>query len=564
MQPLDYAAIVAYLAITMLIVYRASRKQEDTEDFFLGNRSMPWFAVGLSIMATLLSTNTYLGAPGEMIKYGPAWVLGFAAYPLILLVVLYVWIPFFMRLRLTSAYDYLAERYDYRARLLGGLLFLGLRLGWMSMVVYTASKAMVAMVGDALAPLSQWLGAAQPIYPVIAVVGAAATIYACIGGMRAVIWTDVLQAFMLFGGVLVIILYVMGSERTGVGTWWQTVVSRSAAPPQVKWFSWDIAERTTILATAFNLFAWNVCTHCSDQVALQRYFTTSSIRAARSSFVVNIVSAASIGLLLSIAGLALRYFYLEHAGLLAGVHRPGGGAHDLITPESGADDLMPYFFMYQLPAGFGGLILVSFLCDAMQTVVSGVNSIAAIITQVLRERVVRHSDQLEMRLARGVTLGVGILTTLLALWAAMFALRSGHTIFDMLPRMFNMFLGPLAAMFILGMFCPRVTAAVVLPVTLVTQFFSSVFSWWAEVPHLCRLVGLHRLAEFWPTILGVYKDGDVIKLHTPSVMLAVGVPCLFGIGLGWAVSLVAGRREHPGTAFTWRAVLSRPPQDADG
>ena len=244
----------------------------------------------------------------------------------------------------------------------------------------------------------------------------------------------------------------------------RTVASHLRPPPKIAWFSWDIAERTTIFGAAFQLFAWNVCTHCSDQVALQRYFTTDSIRAARNSFVVNISSAAAIGLLLSYAGLALRYFYLEHAGLLAG----------RLTPESGADDLMPFFFMNQLPAGFGGLILVSFLCDAMQTVVSGVNSIAAIITQVLRERVIGHNKQLEMRLARGVTFGVGILTTLLALWAATFALRSGHTIFDMLPRMFNMFLGPLAAMFILGMFCRRVTAGVILPVIVITQFFSSV------------------------------------------------------------------------------------------
>src|SRR6185437_3109681 len=164
----------------------------------LGNRRMPWFAVGLSIMATLLSTNTYLGAPGEMIKYGPAWMLGMVAYPLVALVVMYLWIPFFMRLRLTSAYDYLAERYDRRARVLGGLLFLGLRLGWMSMVVYTASKAMAAMVGGSLESITKFVGAEHPIFPIIAAVGAAATIYACIGGMRAVIWTDVLQAFMLF------------------------------------------------------------------------------------------------------------------------------------------------------------------------------------------------------------------------------------------------------------------------------------------------------------------------------------------------------------------------------
>src|SRR3954468_6563882 len=136
MQPLDYVAVVAYLAVTMLIVYRSSRKQDDTENFFLGGRSMPWFAVGLSIMATLLSTNTYLGAPGEMIRYGPAYVLGYVAYPLAAVVVIFAWIPFFMPLRMTSAYEYLERRFDYRARLLGGLLFLGMRLGWMSMVVY--------------------------------------------------------------------------------------------------------------------------------------------------------------------------------------------------------------------------------------------------------------------------------------------------------------------------------------------------------------------------------------------------------------------------------------------
>ena len=104
--------MVAYLAVTLAILYRAGRKQHDTEDFFLGGRSMPWLAVGLSIMATLLSTNTYLGAPGEMISYGPAYFFGFLAYPIAAAIVLVLWIPFFMRLRLTSAYEYLEQRYD--------------------------------------------------------------------------------------------------------------------------------------------------------------------------------------------------------------------------------------------------------------------------------------------------------------------------------------------------------------------------------------------------------------------------------------------------------------------
>ena len=126
---------------------------------------MPWFAVGLSIMATLLSTNTSLGFSGEIIKYGPAYLLGILAYPVAAVIVIYLWIPFFMHFRLTSAYEYLERRFDRRARLLGGLLFLGLRLGWMSMVVYTASMAMVTMVSGPLTAVANFLGASHRSTP---------------------------------------------------------------------------------------------------------------------------------------------------------------------------------------------------------------------------------------------------------------------------------------------------------------------------------------------------------------------------------------------------------------
>ena len=124
MQWLDYVAIALYLAVTLWIAYRASKKQKDAEDFFLGGRRMPWFAVGLSLMATLLSTNTYLGAPGELIRHGPAYFIGFLAYPLVALVVAGVWIPFFMRLRMTSAYEYLERRFDAKTRALTSFFFL--------------------------------------------------------------------------------------------------------------------------------------------------------------------------------------------------------------------------------------------------------------------------------------------------------------------------------------------------------------------------------------------------------------------------------------------------------
>jgi SSS family solute:Na+ symporter len=506
---------------------------------------MPWLAVGLSIMATLLSTNTYLGAPGEMIRYGPAYFFGFVGYPLAAIVVLSLWVPFFMRLRFTSAYEYLEQRYDERVRFIGALLFLGLRLGWMSMVVYTASMAMVTMVPGPLEAVSHLLRTPHPVYPVIAAVGIVATIYACLGGIRAVIWTDVLQAVMLFGGVILIIGYVAWAEGTGPAAWWAEVSATRDSPQRMRWASWDIAERTTVLWAAISVLIWHSCTHCSDQVALQRYFSTTSLASARKSFIVNIVSACTIGLLLGVAGLALRYFYLLH----------GDRLHAGLSPTSGADQLMPFFYAFELPAGFGGLILVSFLCDAMQTLGSGVNSIAAVVTKdVMGDRATSNGGG--VRSARLVTLGVGAVSTVLAVLAASYAMHASKSIFDMLPRMFNMFLGPLAVMFMIGMFYRRATAPVILLVVLITQVFSTTWSWWGEVPLLLDFLGLDGFIEGWISILGIDSAG---KPRTPSVMLAVAAPVLFGLAIGAVCSRLFGRDQHSGTELTWRSVMRRPP-----
>lgn len=554
LETLDYLAIVAYLAATWWIAYRATRKTEDTEDFFLGGREMPWFIVGLSIMATLLSTNTYLGLPGEIIKFGPAYIVGYAAYPFIYLIVSRLWIPFFMRMRLTSAYEYLERRFDFRARLLGDALFLLMRLGWMSMVVYTGSVAMAAMAPAPLQKVADFFHQGlNPIYPVVIAVGVAATIYACVGGIKAVIWTDVLQAVMLFGGVAVIIGYTMWSEGTGPATWWR-VIKEDANSPDLVWVgNFNVAERTTVLWAFLSILAWSCCTHCSDQVALQRYFTTNSTIAARRSFVVSLASSAIIGLLLAVSGLALRYYYMRHLTQL----QPG------MTVASSAEQLMPRFFADVLPAGFGGLILVSFLCDALQTLGSGVNSIAAIISRDTAQ----HGGGAEagrIRFARISTLFVGGLTTCLAVVAAYLVSETGNTIINMLPKMFNMFLGPLAVLFMIGMFYRRATPGLAIAVVLFTQLASTTWSWWPEIAGLLAKLGLNDAAEAWVSIFGtMVNDKGLVVPRPPSVMLAIFAPVAFGLLLGAVVSALFGSNDHKGVAFTWKSVLSRPSERPD-
>jgi SSS family solute:Na+ symporter len=284
-------------------------------------------------------------------------------------------------------------------------------------------------------------------------------------------------------------------------------------------------------------------------VALQRYFTTTSTTAARRSFVVSLASSAAIGFLLAVSGLALRYYYMQHLDQL----QPG------MTVGSSAEQLMPRFFSDVLPAGFGGLILVSFLCDSLQTLGSGVNSIAAIISRDSAQHGV-GAEAGRIRFARISTLFVGGLTTCLAVLAAFLVSRNpDNTIINMLPKMFNMFLGPLAVLFMIGMFYRRATAGVAIAVVVLTQLASTTWSWWPELAGLLSSLGLHDAADAWVSVFGtmVNAKGETVP-RPPSVMLAVFAPVFVGLVLGAIASALFGRDDHPGTAYTWKSVLNRP------
>jgi SSS family solute:Na+ symporter len=511
LEAIDFVMVGVYLLVTFGIVVWSSRKQDTTEDFFLAGRRMPWLAVGMSLLATLMSTITYLGLPGEIVKNGVAMLFGYLAIPLSMCVVLLLWIPFFMRLRMTSAYEYLEQRFCYRARLLGGLLFFLLRLGWISVVVYAASLALEQMTGWSL-------------YRIIVVVGVAATVYTCIGGIRAVIWNDVLQFVMLFGGTLLTLGYVMWTTGTGPVDWWASVSAdpntvRHTTPPL---FSFDLTVRMTIITAMMQSFFWVICTHASDQVVLQRYFTTSSLSAARRSYLVNAVSDITVGSMLALSGLALLSFYLQHPGYLP----PG------MSPGTSADKVLPYFFAHQLPAGLGGLILAGFLCDAMQTLDSGVNSITAVGTKDLFARLFPGSaPRGELAFARLLTIFVGLAVTVMAYGVAYNAEHSGLNIVDQMPRRFNMFLGPLASLFFIGMFLPRCTSRTAIPAVLCGLAVSIVWSWWKE------LFGTS---------------------YSPTITLAIGVPAGTSFLLAAVLGLLfEGRRDHPGREYTWRAIMRR-------
>src|SRR5262245_49937898 len=524
LEVFDFVVVVLYIIATLVIVYRASRHQHNTDDFFLGNRRMPWMAVGLSIMATLLSSLTYLGLTGEIVKNGIAGFMTQAAVLPAAPLVIFLFIPFFMRLRFTSAYEYLEQRFDRRARVLGSVLFFLLRLLWVSMVMYSGSFALAKMGG--------W-----DFYATIAVLGIAATLYTYFGGLEGVVWTDVIQAVMLFGGAAAIVVYVWLDTGRGPLVWWQVAGEHSAAHRQAEWFSLDPTKRITLGTALMSGFFWQICTHCSDQVVLQRYASTPSVAAARNSYITNVIALLAITSLLGVSGLALLYYYLQHPDQL-----PQGA-----TATSSGDELMPHFYATQLPLGFGGLILANFLCDAMQTLVSGVNSITAVATQdvLQHSQLAKEGVPSRLGLARKLTLVLGAVTTMIALVVAGLTEASGKNIFDLMPKTFNMFIGPLGSLFLIGMFLPRVTSRTAIPAVLGAVAVSVVWNYWKailSIPLVWQLASRYFERPF-----------DL------SIMWAYAVACVSGVVFAMILSLLFETGQpHSGQDYTWYSIMRRP------
>src|SRR5207248_2525162 len=154
----------------------------------------------------------------------------------------------------------------------------------------------------------------------IGVLGIVATLYTYFGGLEGVVWTDVVQSLMLFGGAAAIVVSVWLDTGDGPAAWWRAAAEQSAAHRHIEWFSLDPTKRITLGTALVSGFFWQICTHCSDQVVLQRYASTPSLAAARGSYLTNLVALLSITSLLAMSGLALFFYFLQHPDRLPQEH----------------------------------------------------------------------------------------------------------------------------------------------------------------------------------------------------------------------------------------------------
>ncbi len=390
---LDWIIIIGYGIGMLAVGFYYSRKNKSADDYMLGGRGMKSWKVGISLFATMFSAITYLSLPGEMIKHGPMIFLLVAALPFIYFVVAYFFIPFIMKLKITSAYELLETRLGLQNRLLAAIYFLIMRFLWMSVIIYMVAEKIIV-------PIMGW--SEQNALLVSIVMGIITIIYTSSGGLRGVVLTDVVQSFVLFGGtILAIILIInqLGSMSDIIPSQWPENWSG--------WVFFDTDVRVSFLTVFISTFGWYVCTAGSDQMAIQRYLATKDVKAARRMYLSNIVIGILVNILLIILGLSLFAYVKMNPGFLAA----GTSIID------GADTLFPRFIAIGLPVGFSGLVLAGLLAAAMSSLSSGINSSALSIVNdfILRLQNKTISESKKIKLATIISFFIGIIIVLLSL-----------------------------------------------------------------------------------------------------------------------------------------------------
>ena len=450
LQPLDWGIIGAYAVGTIAVGWYYGRKQESSREYFVGSGNMNPILIGVSLFATLLSTITYLSAPGEVVGKGPVHLATLLALPFVYVIVAFVLLPVYMRRRVTSAYELLEERLGVGLRTLGATCFLILRLIWMSLLIYLASAAMVVM-----------LGLDESSIPIVATVtGIVAVVYTSIGGLRAVVVTDLMQTILLMGGALLVIIAV--TLDYGGFAW----VPREWNPNWDKQplYSFDPKTRVSVLGTFLTTLTWYVCTAGGDQTSVQRFMATSDAKAAQRAIATQLCVASAVMLLLCFVGFALLGYYELHPDLL-----PKG-----FSLKDDADKVFPHFISYQLPVGISGLVVSAMFAAAMSSIDSGVNSITAVISTDFLKRFGSEfkTNRGELLFNKGLAFGIGVIVVI----GSTFMGEIPGNIMAVTNKTVNLLAPPIFGLFFFALYVPFARPAAVWISTLLSIVVAAVIA----------------------------------------------------------------------------------------
>ena len=426
---INYAVLFAYLFGMLLIGYYFMKKSSgETDDFFRGGKRIPWWAAGISIFATALSSITFLSIPAK--SYATDWRMLVFNLTIILgaPIVIRYYLPFFRKLKVASAYQYLEMRFNRMVRYFASALFCLFMITRIAIVLFLPSLALHAVTGI-------------NVYFCILMMGLITIAYCTMGGVEAVIWADVIQGFVLVFGALIALAFMINGTEGGIGGFFTT----AAEAGKFRTFDFDFNWAQPVFWVALlGGFANQLITYTSDQSVIQRYMTTKDQKSAARGIWLNGILCIPVSLLFFLIGAGLFTFYKSNP------------AHLDISIQN-QDAIFPHFMVTELPVGLSGLLIAAVFSAAMSTLSANINSVSTAITEDFFQQLRRSlTEKTRMRIARVSGVLVGLTGTGFALGLATWDIKS-------LWDQFNVYLGLLTSglggLFLMGIFTRRINGA---------------------------------------------------------------------------------------------------------
>lgn len=424
-RPLDALAVGIYLFAMLAIGFVSARRSATAENYFVGHRNFPGWLIGLSMLGSIISSTTFLALPAA------AYVLDWRQLtinlmvPIVAVVAIVIFIPFFRRGGLTSAFEYLGHRFGPVARLYGTVGFIFLQLIRLAQVLFLMSLPMQFITGASL----EW---------VIIGAGIFVGLYTIAGGMETVVWADAVQATIkILGGVLCLVCVLQGLP----GGFAQVVeVGEAHRKFSLGSFDWDLTQRTFWTVAILGLLNWlNI--YSGEQTIVQRYVSARTTWEARKATIIFSAVAVPVWTMFFFIGTALFVFFKVFP--------------DPAVAKLQPDQMLPYFVLTHVPVGAAGLVIAAVLAAAMSAIDSGVNSIATVtVVDLLKPYLAKgRSDRFYLQAAR-VTTGVAILV---AVGGALFFSRlEKESMNDVSLIVFSVLGGAITGLYMLGFFTRRV------------------------------------------------------------------------------------------------------------
>ncbi|WP_435893893.1 sodium:solute symporter family transporter [Oceaniferula spumae] len=426
---INWIVVAVYLLGMVGIGYWFMMREgaSSTDDYFRGGQRIPFWVAGLSIFATMLSAITFMAIPGA--AYATNWNGYIGQWPILVIIPLVVlfYLPFYRRLNITTAYEYLEKRFNVACRVIASVAFMLFHVGRVAIVLYLPALALSSVTNI-------------NIFVAIGVIGVLCIIYTVMGGIEAVVWTDAIQALVLIGGALLCFGLVIAHVDGGFGA----ITSAMSEQSKGITASWDFSDLSIgkastsgfVIFIAF-LFA-NLPSYTAGQDVVQRYVTTPTEKEAAKSLWMNIFMVLVGSAIFFALGTALYVFYQNKPELL-----------DPALPAK--DSILPFFIMQNLPVGVAGLIIAGVFAASQSTISSSLNSVATAFVTDVYGRLLKpeSSDHQQLNVARTVVIILGVIGMLVSAYIAFTKVDSAFMLFN---TFIGFALGPLGGLFALGVF----------------------------------------------------------------------------------------------------------------